>query len=486
MAHSKFFSLVFCVLALSSCTIIAKTDVKQGIGTSCTSNDDCNGSTCNNNICVSSCNTNADCVTGSVCANKLCQLPLNVGLIYTGDKNDEGWTKAHVDGLNNAINSLGYVKPNISYGVLPGSATEQIDNLIAKGSTLILGNSIDYSAEFFSAAKKYPNIRFSWVGDDIQSISTENANTVWVKRIQSWYLAGKLAASFVMSTNPTKDKKRLGVIDAFINSETTRNINAYTLGAQSIDPSFVVEVRYLGFWFDTNSSPTFTFTKDNNSELLFREEYLAAQLMATGCQVISHLSNTQRSVRYIEKKRKTNNTSTYSFANDYIDGCKNSEGAPYSSCLGSIYENWTNIYVAGFDRVHRNIKIDYPVSLNIDESDTSPVNVSINSDVIGEYSPSLRTWIREMVQNNPDTYIFKGNVISTGQRTLSGSVSVEEQKSMCWFVKGVVEKTNLLDYNSEDKDAQVPDGSHKAPSDIVLPEGSSSDCIQNQKLLEGL
>jgi basic membrane lipoprotein Med (substrate-binding protein (PBP1-ABC) superfamily) len=156
--------------------------------------------------------------------------------------------------------------------------------------------------------------------------------TYWIHRVEAWYLAGQAAAHLAGSSH------RLGVVSAFVNPETVADVNAFTLGARTVDPAIRVYVGHVGFWFDDNLNKKYTYTHTKATspvtDTYFREEYLAALLADQDCKVIAHLTNTQRSVAEIDRlvKAKLIAADTYSMANDKRQGCVDGHvraGAPW-------------------------------------------------------------------------------------------------------------------------------------------------------------
>jgi hypothetical protein len=310
---------------------------------------------------------------------------------------------------------------------------------------------------------------------------------------------------------------RLGIISAFINPETVSCVNAFALGALSQKPSLVVEVRHIGFWYDNNTTRTYTYTnKSGFTNSYFREEYLAALMMDSGCEVIAHLSNTQRSVALIDAVNMQGKKSPpYSFANDNQLAWQDSQMLPIKSCVGSIYENWAPLYQDLFESVHRGtFDASRPLYYDFDGTSNSPGGVSLNpqgpADMVAASGIMANLERQGLIGKALRAYIFQGPYTVTGQRDANmdgipdpvqtvGSSDKDkfqpaEFGSMCWYVKGVVEKTVLSMPSSPDRDALVPGGLDPAgggkivpypraddPSKdvLVLPSGLSGQCLQN-------
>jgi basic membrane lipoprotein Med (substrate-binding protein (PBP1-ABC) superfamily) len=517
-AHRRRFDTWWRTLALTAallagaCSLVAKSDVAGGLGSPCKSDADCqaakcsvptSGTTVTAGICATPCSSDGDCPSGTMCAKSLCQVPLTVGVALTGNVTEiEGWTYAHVQGLNKAASDLGYVKLDLHFGLIPGNVLPDI-TAIAQKNQVVLGNTVDYVPNFQSAAMASPNNNFLCVDDGVFMTGSSNFTTYWVHRAEAWYAAGKVAATIA--------KSRLGVISAFINPETVFDVNAFTLGARNVNPNIVVEVRYIGFWYDINDTPTYPYMHKNGmNATYFREEYLAALMIDSGCEVIAHLGNTQRSVRLIENLRTAElaGATQYSFANDNETGYLDGTGQPIKSCVGAIYENWHPLYLDLFESIHRGVfnpqmSLDY----DINDTDGTPTGVSINPGGPGD-SVSARHIMQELArETNPPArqFVLQGPYQVNGQRdknldgipdpvqTVSAGelISVAEANKMCWYVQGVVEKTDLTNPQSLDQQALVPGGLvpgsstagsrvlYPANDKLVLPTGLSGECLTN-------
>lgn len=500
------------LLTSDGCSVTAKTDVAGGLGSPCQSDDQCQAAKCTfpssdtkatGGICATACTADADCPAGTLCAKSLCQVPLTVGVALTGNVTElEGWTFAHVQGLDQAASDLGYVKLDKRFGLIPGNVLEDIKN-IAKNNQIIIGNTVDYIPDFQRAAQEIPTRNFVCIDDGVYMTGTANFTTYWIHRAQAWYAAGKVAANIA--------KDRLGVISAFINPETVFDVNAFTLGARTVKPNIVVEVRHMGFWFDINDTPTYSYTHTNGmTRQYFREEYLAALMIDSGCEVIAHIGNTQRTVRLIERLRGLGlaKSDQYSFANDNQKGYLDGTGNPIPSCVGSIYENWQPLYRDLFDAVHRGTFNPYKsLDYDIDDTENSPTGVSINPAGPGD-SIAARKIVQDLARaRNPSARqrVLQGPYATNGQRdrdrdgipdavqqvSLGELIEVAEASKMCWYVAGVVEKTTLSDPKSADRPALVPGGlvpgatqpgsrvAYPADDTLVIPPGLSTQCLAN-------
>jgi basic membrane protein A len=262
---------------------------------------------------------------------------------------------------------------------------------------------------------------------------------------QAYHLAGYAAAL------KTKTK-RLGFVGSYITPEVVRHINAFTIGAHRVDPSIVVEVRWVGFWFDTTPNPPPGY--------VFAETRLTQELLATGCDVIAHNVDNGRPVEAVEKAFSEQNP-VYSVGNDNQDACVKGP----KSCIGTSYWNWGPLYVRLLDEMHKGTWDPKKIvndNIGLDPT-TSIVNFGVQQSVAGsDVSMQVATLLGKLAAPDGVGKAFEGKLCSTGQRMPNcvndGAKEITDQElaTMCWFVEGVIEKTDPLDPMSADKAAQVP------------------------------
>ena len=175
--------------------------------------------------------------------------PTKVAWIYVGPINDGGWTTAHNAGREFAANELGSkvsttYKENVPEGP---EVTQVIDGLVKDGNTIIFATSYGYKDAMQAAAAQYPNVKFEQAtGDDITTGKTglpTNYNEYWGAGEDTLYLSG-------VSAGAASKSGVIGVVAPFPIPEVIRHINAFTLGAQSVNPAATVKVVWTKTWFN--------------------------------------------------------------------------------------------------------------------------------------------------------------------------------------------------------------------------------------------
>jgi basic membrane lipoprotein Med (substrate-binding protein (PBP1-ABC) superfamily) len=243
----------------------------------------------------------------------------------------------------------------------------------------------------------------------------------------------------------------LGFIGSFITPEVVRHINAFTLGARRVNADIKVEVRWEGFWFDL----------DEPIGGKYNETVLAEQLLATGCDVIAHNMDNGRALEAVEKTAKAESRVLYSIGNDNPDACKRGP----TTCLGTAYWNWGPLYVRLFDQLHRNVwdpMVD--VNENIKSNSAESIaNFGVNGAVGGnDLEIKVSELLADLAKEGNEKMALRGAYCTNGEqrspKCVAAGVDLSdgELQSMCWFVNGVVEKTDPMDPMSFDIEALVP------------------------------
>jgi len=174
---------------------------------------------------------------GTVSADKL-----KVGFIYIGPPGDHGWTYAHDQGRLMIEEKLGdRVETTFVEGVPEGPDAERaIAKLAETGHGLIFTTSFGYMEPTLKVAKRFPNVKFEHATGYKQA---DNVATYSARFYEGRYVQGQIAAE--MSKSGV-----IGYIASFPIPEVVRGINAFMLGAQSVNPDMKVKVVWVYTWFD--------------------------------------------------------------------------------------------------------------------------------------------------------------------------------------------------------------------------------------------
>lgn len=163
-----------------------------------------------------------------------------VGFIFVGPIGDGGWTYAHNEGRLYLEQELG-VKTLYKESVPEDQAVEQeMRNMIDQGAKVIFATSFGYMDYMKRLSSEYPEVAFLHCSG---YETTENMANYFGRIYEARYLSGIVAG---MKTESNK----IGYVAAFPIPEVIRGINAFTLGAQSVNPDVEVEVVWTSTWYD--------------------------------------------------------------------------------------------------------------------------------------------------------------------------------------------------------------------------------------------
>jgi basic membrane lipoprotein Med (substrate-binding protein (PBP1-ABC) superfamily) len=329
--------------------------------------------------------------------------PYKVAWIYVGTKNDAGWTKAHDDGRLMVERELGNkVKTTFKESVPEGPQTGvAIEDLIRDGNKLIFATSFGYQDAMAEKAKKYPNVYFEQAtGFKLD----KNLAEYFGAGEDGDYLAGMAAGA------ATKNGK-LGFVAPFPIPEVIREINAWTLGAQSMRPGASVQVSWTNTWFDPG-----------------KEKKAAESLLTAGVDVLGQGQDspaTGEAAKVAGKKWTGYDSDQSSFA-------------PEAWLTGTAY-NWGPYYTrrvkAAMDGSWKSES--YYGSLKDGFIKLSPFGVSVSADTRAAIEKKKQALI------DGTFYEFTGPL-----KDQSGAVKVpagtkmtlEQILTMDWFVQGVIGK----------------------------------------------
>ncbi|MCI9170636.1 MAG: BMP family ABC transporter substrate-binding protein [Lawsonibacter sp.] len=175
-----------------------------------------------------------------------------VGAVYITSQNDTaGYTFQHHNGITTAMKALGLdpadliVVDNVPDNDDTAVATA-IDTVVNQGADIVFGISFGYINSMNDKAADYPDVIFSH-GTGYMANDT-NFNNYFGRIYQARYLAGIAAGmkSVELGNNS------IGYVAAYNRqyAETCSGINAFALGAQSVNPDAVVHVNVIDTWGD--------------------------------------------------------------------------------------------------------------------------------------------------------------------------------------------------------------------------------------------
>ncbi|BBP00960.1 BMP family ABC transporter substrate-binding protein [Sulfuriferula nivalis] len=203
--------------------------------------------------------------------------PLKAGFVYVGPVGDAGWTFAHDQGRLSMEKALaGKVKSTYVENVPEGADAERvIRQLAADGNKIIFTTSFGFMNPTLKVAQTFPNTYFD------HATGYKTAKNMGTYQARSWegaYMLGVLAGKMTKSNI-------LGFVGSYPVPEVVRNIDAYTLGAQSVNPKIKTKVIWVSSWYDPA-----------------RERQAAETMIAQGADVLSQNTDSPAVIQTAEEK----------------------------------------------------------------------------------------------------------------------------------------------------------------------------------------
>jgi simple sugar transport system substrate-binding protein len=172
------------------------------------------------------------------------QAPFTMGVIYVGPRDDFGYNQAHAEGVAQ-MKKLAGVKVVEEENVPETQAVQKsMQGMISQdGAKLLFPTSFGYfDPHMLAVAGKNTGVRFAHCGGLwTQGKHPANTGSFFGYIDEAQYLNGVIAGHMSKS-------KKLGFVAAKPIPQVLRNINAFTMGARSVDPKITTNVIFTGDW----------------------------------------------------------------------------------------------------------------------------------------------------------------------------------------------------------------------------------------------
>ena len=167
--------------------------------------------------------------------------PLKIAFAYVGPVGDGGWSYAH-DNARKALEKEFGDKIQTSFvESVPESADAErvLRDMVGQGNKLIFGTTFGYMETMLKVAADNPDVKFEHATG---YKTAPNMRTYDSRTYEGAYMAGVVAGAMTKSNV-------LGVVGSVPIPEVIRNINSFTLGAQSVNPKIKTKVVWVNEWF---------------------------------------------------------------------------------------------------------------------------------------------------------------------------------------------------------------------------------------------
>jgi simple sugar transport system substrate-binding protein len=168
--------------------------------------------------------------------------PLKVAFAYVGPVGDGGWTFAHDNARKAVEKEFGDKIVTSFVEKVPESADAErvFRDMAGQGNKLIFGTTFGYMEPMLKVAADSKDIKFEHATG---YKTADNLRTYDSRTYEGAYMAGVIAGKMTKSNT-------LGVVASIPIPEVVRNINSFTLGAQSVNPKVKTKVVWVNEWFN--------------------------------------------------------------------------------------------------------------------------------------------------------------------------------------------------------------------------------------------
>jgi basic membrane protein A len=199
--------------------------------------------------------------------------PLKVLFLYVGPVGDGGWTFAHEAARKELVRALGDKIQTTYVENVPESeaALRVLRDGVTRGNTLVFGTTFGYMEPMLKAASEFKGVKFEHATGYKQAA---NMRTYDGRTYEGAYLAGVIAGKMTKTNT-------LGVVASIPIPEVIRNINSFTLGAQSSNPKIRTKVVWVNEWFNPpKEAAAANSLMDGDADILFQNTDSPAVLQA--------------------------------------------------------------------------------------------------------------------------------------------------------------------------------------------------------------
>lgn len=329
---------------------------------------------------------------------------IKVGVLHISSIDEtSGYTFAHQSGIKEMQKNIGLkdeqivIKDEIDDTDVPKTKAA-LTELVEAGCNIIFATSFNYMDSVEEFAAKYPDIIFSHCSGNKSAANFSNYfGRIYEARYLSGIAAGLKAKEL---SDKTGAANRIGYVAAMGigMAEVSGGINAFALGAQSVNSEVEVKVSVTGSWFDPTG-----------------EADAAKALIDAGCTVIGQHCDTNMP----QKKAEENNVFGCGYNSDMT------AGAPKAHLTAPIW-NWGVYYtyavksaIAGTWKTEA-----YFEGMTVGLVDISPLNESVAAPGTKDAIEAARAKIL-----NGELIIFDAGIVKAYQNDNGKAVAVPENEA---------------------------------------------------------
>ncbi len=327
--------------------------------------------------------------------------PFKVAFVYVDPVGDTGWSFQHDQARKQVEKAFGGQVQTTFVENVPATADAErvIRQLAVAGNQMIFTTSFGYMEPTLRVAKLFPKVKFEHATG---YKTAANMVTYETRFYEGAYLLGILAGK-------TTKSNQLGFVGSFPIPEVIRNVDAFTLGARSVNPKIKTKVIWVDTWYDPG-----------------KERQAAEALVAQGVDVLAQNTDSPAVVQVAEQH------GVHAFGWD-SDMSKYGPAAQ----LTANTENWTDYYISevkqamagtwtGGRQTADGIKENMVVLM--------PLNKSVAPDVVKLFDEARR----DIAAGKVVPFAGPLNDNAGTVKVAAGTALTHEQlRSINWYVEGI-------------------------------------------------
>jgi simple sugar transport system substrate-binding protein len=201
--------------------------------------------------------------------------PLKIAFAYVGPVGDGGWTFAHDNGRKAVEAEFGDKVVTTFVEKVPEAADAErvFRDLVGQGNKLIFGTTFGYMEPMLKVAADAKDVKFEHATGYKRA---DNMRTYDSRTYEGAYMAGVIAGAMTKTNT-------LGVVGSIPIPEVIRNINSFTLGAQSVNPKIKTKVVWVNEWFNPpKETEAAQSLLNGGADVLFQNTDSSAVLQTAG------------------------------------------------------------------------------------------------------------------------------------------------------------------------------------------------------------
>tara|TARA_R100000995_G_C3467824_1_gene116682 strand:- start:87 stop:1118 length:1032 start_codon:yes stop_codon:yes gene_type:complete len=204
---------------------------------------------------------------------------VKAGFVYVGPVGDHGWTYMHDQGRQMVEDELGDKVTTVYVESVPEGpdAARVMRNMAQSGVDIIFTTSFGYMDQTLKVAKEFPNVKFEHATG---YKTAENVSVYSSRFYEGRYIQGVIAGHMSKAG-------KAGYIASFPIPEVIRGINAFYLGATSVNPDFDLDIIWVNTWYDpTKEAQAATVLINGGADIITQHTDSPAPLQTAGAKGI--------------------------------------------------------------------------------------------------------------------------------------------------------------------------------------------------------